>query len=55
MKEMERRMAAGNSIHKIVDAREIAWVVAFLASPKSVAINGDTIGVGGGAPGYVYY
>ena len=53
--EIERRMAAGNSINKIVDAGEIAWVVAFLASPKSVAINGDTIGVGGGAPGYVYY
>ena len=53
--EMEQRMAAGNSIHKIVDAGEIAWVVAFLASPKSIAINGDTIGVGGGAPGYVYY
>lgn len=53
--EMERRMASGNSINKIVDAGEIAWVVAFLASPKSVAINGDTIGVGGGAPGYVYY
>jgi NAD(P)-dependent dehydrogenase (short-subunit alcohol dehydrogenase family) len=53
--EMARRMAAGNSINKIVDAGEIAWVVAFLASPKSVAINGDTIGVGGGAPGYVYY
>ncbi len=53
--EMEQRMAGGNTINKIVDAREIAWVVAFLASPKSVAINGDTIGVGGGAPGYVYY
>ena len=53
--EMAQRMAAGNSINKIVDAGEIAWVVAFLASPKSVAINGDTIGVGGGAPGAVYY
>jgi NAD(P)-dependent dehydrogenase (short-subunit alcohol dehydrogenase family) len=53
--EMEERMAAGNSINKIVDASEIAWVVAFLASPKSIAINGDTISVGGGAPGYVYY
>lgn len=53
--EMEQRMASSSSINKIVDAGEIAWVVAFLASPKSVAINGDTFGVGGGAPGAIYY
>lgn len=30
-------------------------VVAFLASPRSVAINGDTIGTGGGSLGSVRY
>jgi hypothetical protein len=29
--------------------------VAFLASPRSVAINGDVIAAGGGALGPIYY
>jgi NAD(P)-dependent dehydrogenase (short-subunit alcohol dehydrogenase family) len=44
-----------NSIHRIVDADEVADVVAFLASPRSVAITGDAIAVGGGVPGPVFY
>ena len=35
--------------------RGIAHVCAFLASPKAVAINGDAIAAGGGAPGSIYY
>ena len=42
--------AALNSIGHLVDAAEVAWVVAFLCSPKSRAINGDAVCVGGGAP-----
>jgi NAD(P)-dependent dehydrogenase (short-subunit alcohol dehydrogenase family) len=53
--EIERRLAAGNSIRRIVDAREIAYVVAFLASPKSAAINGDVIAAGGGVGRSIYY
>jgi hypothetical protein len=30
-------------------------VVAFLASPKSVALNGDPVVVSGGARGSIYY
>jgi hypothetical protein len=30
-------------------------VVAFLASPRSVAINGDAIAASGGAPGAIHY
>jgi NAD(P)-dependent dehydrogenase (short-subunit alcohol dehydrogenase family) len=52
--EIERRMAQANAIHRIIDAREIAYVVAFLASPKSVAITGDVIAAGGGGRG-IYY
>jgi NAD(P)-dependent dehydrogenase (short-subunit alcohol dehydrogenase family) len=54
VEEAEVRMA-GNSIHRLVDASEVADVVAFLASPRSIAITGDAIAVGGGAPGPVYY
>jgi len=52
---VEAQMAAGNSINRIVDASEVAQVVAFLCSPKSVAINGDVIAVGGGAPRNIHY
>jgi NAD(P)-dependent dehydrogenase (short-subunit alcohol dehydrogenase family) len=49
------QMAAGNSINHLVDAAEVAHVVAFLCSPKSRAINGDAIAVGGGAPRAIHY
>jgi len=49
------RLAAGVSIGRVVTAAEVADVVAFLASPRSVAINGDAIAVGGGAPGAIHY
>jgi len=50
-----QRMAEGNSIRHLVDASEVAAVVAFLASPKSIAINGEAIAVGGGAPRSIHY
>ena len=53
--EVERRMAEAVSVRRIIDAREIAYVVAFLASPKSVAINGDVISAGGGPSPAIYY
>ena len=52
---VEAQMAAGNSIHHLVDASEVAHVVAFLCSPKSRAINGDAIAAGGGAPRTIHY
>ncbi len=52
--EAEVRMAA-NSIRHLVDASELADVIAFLASPRSIAITGDAIAAGGGVPGPVYY
>ncbi len=45
----------GNTIGRIVDADEVAYVVAFLASPKSAAITGDAIACGGGAPRSIHY
>ncbi|MDV6246307.1 SDR family NAD(P)-dependent oxidoreductase [Rhodococcus opacus] len=52
--DLERDLAT-NSIRRIVDAAEVADVVAFLASPRSIAITGDAIAAGGGVPGPVYY
>jgi NAD(P)-dependent dehydrogenase (short-subunit alcohol dehydrogenase family) len=53
--EVERRMGANTVIGRIVDAEEVADVVAFLASPRSVAITGDAIAAGGGAKGAIHY
>ena len=53
--EVEARLASGNSIGRIVDAAEVADIVAFLASPRSIAINGDAIACGGGAKGAIHY
>ena len=52
---VEQQMASTNSIHHLVDAIEVAQVVAFLCSPKSRAINGDAIAAGGGAPRGIHY
>ena len=48
-------MAEQNSIRRLVDAEEIAQLAAFLASPKSIAINGESIAAGGGAPRAIHY
>ncbi|MFW5738348.1 MAG: SDR family NAD(P)-dependent oxidoreductase, partial [Spirochaetota bacterium] len=46
--EDSRRRTADNAIGRIVDAHEIAWLVAFLCSPKAGAITVESIGAGGG-------
>ncbi|RYZ31799.1 MAG: SDR family oxidoreductase [Propionibacteriaceae bacterium] len=53
--EALRAMAQGIAIGRVVTAEEVADVVVFLASPRSVAITGDAIAVGGGAKGAVHY
>ena len=52
--EAEARPAT-NLVGRLIDASEVAHVVTFLASPKSVAIDGDTIAAGGGVPRAIYY
>lgn len=52
--EAERRLVH-NSVQRLVDATEVADIVAFLASPRSVAITGDAIACGGGQPGAIFY
>jgi NAD(P)-dependent dehydrogenase (short-subunit alcohol dehydrogenase family) len=52
---IEERIVKGNSIRSMIDADDIAVIIAFLASPLSLAINGDAIICGGGSPGSIYY
>jgi NAD(P)-dependent dehydrogenase (short-subunit alcohol dehydrogenase family) len=53
--DSEATLAKDVSIGRIVDSSEVAYLVAFLASPKSVSINGDAIAAGGGSKGAIYY
>ena len=53
--EVLKQLAEGNTIRHLVDAREVAYVVTFLCSPKSIAINGDVIAAGGGALRAIHY
>ncbi len=49
------RALGRNVIGRIVEAEEVANVVAFLASPLAAAITGDAIACGGGQPGVIHY
>ncbi len=48
-------MASANSVRKLIDAAEIAYIATFVASPKAVAINGDAIAAGGGVGTAIHY
>src|SRR5437762_234359 len=58
--EAERRDFApdsprGNSICRMVDASEVAFVAVFLASEKAWAVSGELVAASGGAGRSVYY
>jgi NAD(P)-dependent dehydrogenase (short-subunit alcohol dehydrogenase family) len=53
--QVERRLARGNAIGRMITADEVASVIVFLASPRSVAINGDAVACGGGTPRAIHY
>ena len=53
--EEEASMGGLNSVRTVIDARDIAYVAAFLASPRSLAINGDAIAAGGGVGSAIHY
>lgn len=48
-------LKANNLLGRILDAREVAWTIAFLCSPRAVAVNGDAVVAGGGSPGSIHY
>jgi len=53
--DAEKALGANISIGRMITAEEVADVVTFLASPRSVSITGDAITVGGGSKGPIYY
>ena len=55
VEEIEERVTRNIAIRRVVDASEIGYVVAFLASPKGVTITGETIAAGGGTGGAVFF
>jgi NAD(P)-dependent dehydrogenase (short-subunit alcohol dehydrogenase family) len=55
VEELEHALEGAVSLGRMVTAEEVAAVVTFLASPKSVAINGDPVVAGGGARGSIHY
>lgn len=54
VEEVERQHSESNAIRRVVDARELAYLVCFLASPKSSAVTGEVISGGGGADRAVF-
>ncbi|MBV9510490.1 MAG: SDR family NAD(P)-dependent oxidoreductase [Caulobacteraceae bacterium] len=53
--EQEQAFSTTNSVRRLIDASDIAWLVTVLASPRSIAINGETIAAGGGTPKVINY
>lgn len=53
--EVEAQLANSIVIGRLVSPAEVADVIAFLASPRSVAITGDAVAAGGGWKGAIYY
>jgi NAD(P)-dependent dehydrogenase (short-subunit alcohol dehydrogenase family) len=48
-------LAKNSAIGRLATAEEVADVVVFLASPRAVAITGESISVGGGTGASVFY
>jgi NAD(P)-dependent dehydrogenase (short-subunit alcohol dehydrogenase family) len=53
--EVRASLGAATSIGRIVTAEEVADVITFLCSPRSVAVTGDAITAGGGMRGAIHY
>jgi NAD(P)-dependent dehydrogenase (short-subunit alcohol dehydrogenase family) len=53
--QAEAKYASSSSLGRIIDADEVAWLVTFLASPRSAAVNGEAIAANGGSPGWIRY
>jgi NAD(P)-dependent dehydrogenase (short-subunit alcohol dehydrogenase family) len=55
LEDARARLAEQNAVRRVIRAEDIAQVVAFLASPLSVAITGDAIAAGGGVGRAIHY
>jgi NAD(P)-dependent dehydrogenase (short-subunit alcohol dehydrogenase family) len=48
-------LGSATCVGRLITAAEVADVVVFLCSPRSVAINGDAVAAGGGMRGSIHY
>ncbi|WP_394239051.1 SDR family NAD(P)-dependent oxidoreductase [Niallia oryzisoli] len=53
--EDRERLASMNSIGRLVNAQDVANVIAFLASPLSVSMSGEVLSLTGGSGNSVFY
>jgi NAD(P)-dependent dehydrogenase (short-subunit alcohol dehydrogenase family) len=53
--QAKQRLAALNSLNRIITAEDIAALTTFLCSPLSVSVNGESIAAGGGVGRNIYY
>ncbi len=54
VEEVERQIEESIAIRRIVDASEIGYVTAFLASPKAESITGEVIAASGGSGSAIF-
>lgn len=52
---VRKRLDSATSIGRMVTSAEVADVITFLCSPRSIAVTGDSIPVGGGQRGVIHY
>ena len=52
---IEREMNSRNVLGRMITSEEVAYLCVFLSSPNAIAVNGDSIGAGGGQPGAIHY
>ena len=52
---IEQDLAAETAIGRMVTAQDVAWLVCFLASPRSIALQGDVVVAAGGAASEIRY
>ena len=52
--EVNRSVSQNVAIGRPIDPQELAWLAAYLASPKAECITGEVIAAGGGAKGGVH-
>ena len=52
--EVNRSVSQNVAIGRPINPRELAWLTAYLASPKAECITGEVIAAGGGAKGGVH-
>ena len=54
IEELQRQNSRNVAIRRVINPEELAYLVAFLSSPKAECVTGESIAAGGGAIGAVF-